>query len=62
MMGPGCMTTAVGRVRCESLAGELIGVFVLLEIELQSGEAFGLDAQHHDDLRLAQRGFEVAFD
>ena len=46
----------------EALAGELVGVFVLREVELQSGEALGLDAQHHDDLRLAQGGFEVAFD
>ena len=49
-------------MRGEALAGELVVGFVLVEIELQAGQAFGLDAQHHDGLRLAQGGFEVALD
>jgi len=44
----------------EALAGELVDGFVLVEVELHSGQALGLDAQHHHDLRLAEGGFEVA--
>ena len=51
-----------GRVGSEALAGELVAGLVLVEIELQAGEALGLNAQHHDGLRLAQGGFEVALD
>ena len=50
------------RVRGQPLAGELVAGLVLVQIELQPGEPLGLDAQHHDHLRLAQRGFEVALD
>ena len=62
MMGPGCSTSGRGRERGQPLAGELVAGLVLVEIQLQAGEPLGLNAQHHDDLRLAEGGFEVALD
>src|SRR3569833_820600 len=50
---PGCVSR-------KALTGELIGLLILGQIELQSSETFGLDAKHHDDLRLAESGLEVA--
>ena len=38
----------------------LVSVFVFGEIELHACEAFGLDAEHHHDLRLPQCAIEVA--
>ena len=60
--GAGVHDERVGGVGGEALTGELVGVFVLGEVDLQSGETFGLDAEHHDDLGLAEGGFEVALD
>jgi len=50
------------RLRSQPLPCELVVCLVLLQIELQTSQAFGLNAQHHDCLRLAQRRFEIAFD
>ena len=60
--GAGMHDDCGGRECGEPLAGELIAGLVLLEIELQTGEALGLNAQHHDGLRLAHGGFKVALD
>ena len=46
----------------EAFLGELVPVDVGGEIELKSGEALALDAQHHDHLRAGEGGFEVAND
>ena len=50
------------RERCQPLAGELIAGLVVLEIELHPREPLRLNAQHHDGLRLLERGLEVALD
>ena len=60
--GAGVHDDGAGRVGGEALAGELIAGLVFVEIELKAGEALGLDAEHHDGLRLAERGVEVALD
>ena len=60
--GAGVHDDGGGRERGEALAGELVGGLIGFEVELESGEALGLDAEHHDDLRLAQGGLEVALD
>jgi len=60
--GAGVHDESLWRVSGETLAGELVGVFVLGEIDLLSREAFGLDAEHHDNLGLTEGGFEVALD
>ena len=60
--GAGMQDDGRGSVRGQALAGELVVGLVLFEIELQAGEPLGLNAQHHDHLRLAQRSFEVALD
>ena len=51
--GSGMHYDSGGRLRGQPLTRELVGVLVLREIELHAREPFGLDAQHHHDLRLA---------
>ena len=50
------------RVRGDAFGVGLVATAVVVEVDLQAGEALGLNAQHHDDLGAAQGCIEVAFD
>ena len=60
--GAGVHHESLWRMGGKALTGELVGVLVLGEVDLESRKAFGLDTEHHDDLGLPECGFEVALD
>ena len=50
----------LGREGSQTRTGELVLLFVLVEVKLEPGKALGLDAEHHDDLGAAKGGFKAA--
>ena len=61
IIGPGCMTMACGARRAAVLV-QLISGHVVVQVDVQTGHPFLLNAQHHHNLRLRQRLIEVPLD
>ncbi len=60
--GAGMQDECLGCMLGDAFGVGLVARFVFFEVEGESGKAFGLDAEHHDDLRLLKGAVEVALD